>query len=183
MNPAEVKSFRLFILFRRNSMIFKEKLDFQVLKLTDAFYEDYPTPPFTEILRKRQRAYDCLFLQADDDVLVCIPYRSHITHSNAFYFKKSVRSRKSRSGLDYSKAVIIHNVEYISKENAVIDQDEFIETVENIDRIRSEMSQFIEGYCSHISGKKVLHEKEFKRRYGYSPIKYFHRELNMVFPS
>ena len=61
MNPAEVKSFRLFILFRRNSMIFKEKLDFQVLKLTDAFYEAYPTPPFTEILRERQRAYDCPF--------------------------------------------------------------------------------------------------------------------------
>lgn len=72
-------------------MTFKEKSDFQILKLADAFYEAYPNPPFKEIMTKR--------------------------HSNAYHFKNSARSRKFRSGLDYSKAVIIRNMEYISGED------------------------------------------------------------------
>ena len=98
-------------------MTFKEKSDFQILKLADAFYEAYPNPPVKEIMTKRQRAYDCLLLQTEKELLVCIPYRSHISHSNAYHFKKSARSRKFRSGLDYSKAVIIRNMEYISGED------------------------------------------------------------------
>ena len=90
-------------------MTFKEKSDFQILKLADAFYEAYPNPPFKEIMTKRQRAYDCLLLQTEKELLVCIPY--------AYHFKKSARSRKFRSGLDYSKAVIIRNMEYISGED------------------------------------------------------------------
>lgn len=98
-------------------MTFKEKSDFQILKLADAFYEAYPNPPFKEIMTKRQRAYDCLLLQTEKELLVCIPYRSHISHSNAYHFKNSARSRKFRSGPDYSKAVIIRNMEYISGED------------------------------------------------------------------
>jgi len=138
-------------------MTFKEEFDFQILKLTDAFYEAYPNPPFTEILKKKQRAYDCLLLQTERDYFICIPYRSQISHSNAFYFKKSVRSRRSQSGLDYSKAVVIQNAEYIGKEDAVIDHD-----------------------CDHVGGKRLLHEKKFARRYKYSPLRYFHKELKLL---
>ena len=31
--------------------------DYQILKLTDAFYKTYPNPPHIEILKKNQRAY------------------------------------------------------------------------------------------------------------------------------
>ena len=54
--------------------------DYQILKLTDAFYKAYPNPPYTEILKKNQRAYNCLLFQSHYDYFICIPYRSEITH-------------------------------------------------------------------------------------------------------
>ena len=32
--------------------------DYQILKLTDDFYNAYPDPPYREILKKKQRAYN-----------------------------------------------------------------------------------------------------------------------------
>lgn len=110
-------------------MKFKEESDYQILKLTEVFYKNYPNPPYKEILQKNQRAYDCLLLQSHYDYFICIPYRSHISHPYAYHFKESIRSKKSHSGLDYSKIV----------------------------------------------------EKEFERRYHFSPLKYFHRELTVPF--
>ena len=72
----------------------------------------------------RVRIHDCLLLQAHYDYFICIPYRSHISHPYAYHFRESARSRKSHSGLDYSKTVIIQNPEYITSENAIIDHDE-----------------------------------------------------------
>lgn len=160
-------------------MAFQEEFDYQILKLTDTFYEAYPNPPFTEILKKRGRAYNCLLIQTDQEYLICIPYRTHISHSNAYHFKRSARSRKFRSGLDYSKAVIIQNLEFIGNDNAIIDHDEYMETVKNIQKIKLEATSFISDYCLHIRGEQILHENEFKRRYMYSPLKYFHRELGL----
>ena len=54
--------------------------DYQILKLTNAFYSAYPNPPYTEILKNNQRAYNCLLFQSHYDYFICIPYRSEITH-------------------------------------------------------------------------------------------------------
>jgi len=61
--------------------------DYQILKLTNAFYSAYPNPPYTEILKKNQRAYNCLLFQSHYDYFICIPYRSEITHKYAFIKK------------------------------------------------------------------------------------------------
>lgn len=37
--------------------------DYQILKLTDDFFKAYPNPPYTEILKKKQRAYNCLLFE------------------------------------------------------------------------------------------------------------------------
>ena len=34
-------------------------------------------------------------------------------------------------------------------------------------------------YVLHMKGIKMLHEREFERRYGFSSLKYFHRELGI----
>ena len=34
--------------------------DYQILKLTNAFYDAYPNPPYKEILKKRYRAFENL---------------------------------------------------------------------------------------------------------------------------
>ena len=79
--------------------------DFQILKLSDAFYNAYPNPPYVEILKKK-RAYNCILFQTHYDYYICVPYRTEV---------------------------------------------------------------------SHVAGRKVLQQQEFKRRYQYSPLKYFHK--------
>ena len=65
--------------------------DYQILKLTDDFYNAYPNPPYREILKKKQRAYNCILFQTHYDYYICVPYRSEISHTYAYLFKKSVR--------------------------------------------------------------------------------------------
>ena len=67
------------------------------------------------------------------DYFICVPYRSEITHSYAYHFRKSARSRQHKSGLDYTKIVIINKSEYIDTEDAFVDKDEFNETMINLD--------------------------------------------------
>ncbi len=75
--------------------------DYQIMKLTDLFFQKYAA--FKEILLKQGRTYACLLFQIHYDYFICIPYRTEISHENAFHFKKSVRSKVHKSGLDYSK--------------------------------------------------------------------------------
>lgn len=153
--------------------------DYQILRLADAFYNAYPNPPYVEMLKKKQRAYNCLLFQTHYDYFICVPYRSEISHKYAYLFKKSARSRQHKSGLDYTKIVIIKDTDYIDNKDAIIDKDEFNETMINFDKIKSDALKFVEDYVAHLNKSKVLHESEFKRRYAYSSIQYFHKELGL----
>ncbi len=151
--------------------------DYQIMKLTDLFYQKYAA--FKEILLKQGRTYACLLFQTHYDYFICIPYRTEISHGNAFHFKKSVRSKVHKSGLDYSKIVIIKDTKYLSDEKAIIDNDEYRETIRNLKRIKREALQYVEDYVSCMTGNKRLHSSEFKRRYQYTALKYFHLELEI----
>lgn len=153
--------------------------DYQILKLTDVFYREYPNPLYNEILKKNNRAYNCLLFQSHYDYFVCIPYRSEISHKYAFHFTNTTRSKEHKSGLDYSKIVIITKTDYIDSVDAIIDKDEFKETMVNLKQIKKEALDFVEDYVLHMKGIKMLHEREFERRYGFSSLKYFHRELGI----
>ena len=155
--------------------------DYQIMKLTDAFYQAYPNPPYKEILKKKQRAYNCLLFQTHYDYFICIPYRTEIRHPYAFHFTTTERSRTHKSGLDYSKIVIITKSEYMDGVNAIIDKDEFKETMVNLEQIKREALCFVEDYVAHRRGSRLLHKREFDRRYGFSPLKYFHKELGIFF--
>lgn len=85
----------------------EDPFDYQILNLTNKFYFDYPNPPYKEIVRKSGRLYNCLLVQSHYGYFICIPYRSNINHKYAFRFKGSARSKKTNSGLDYSKIVIV----------------------------------------------------------------------------
>ena len=153
--------------------------DYQILKLTDDFYKEYPNPPYVEIMKKQQRAYNCILFQTHYGYFICVPYRTEISHKYAYHFKNSKRSIRHKSGLDYTKIVIITNTKYIDIKDAIIDKDEYNETIVNLEKIKSETLAFVEDYVSHIKGQKRLHEKEFKRRYSYSSLKYFHDEMGI----
>lgn len=153
--------------------------DFQLYKLADSFYTKYDNSTHKEILIKKDRPYNCIIFELMNEFLVCIPFRTEIKHSCSFMFKNSIRSKKNKSGLDYTKIVIISNLSYIDTNPVVIDQDEYKETIQNIERIQQEAFEFVNEYMLHVKGVSLLHSREFERRYKYSPLKYFHKELGV----
>ena len=164
-----------------NDSVTEDPFDYQVLNLSNKFYEDYPDPPFHEIVRKDNRPYNCLLIQSHYGYFICIPYRSYIRHKYAFKFKHSKRSKRALSGLDYTKIVIINNSDYLCSSDAVVDQDEYNETRENIEFIRNDAQKFVDDYVSHLANlSDKYNEKQFGRVYGFSTLKYFHNELNII---
>lgn len=153
--------------------------DYQILKLTPVFYNKYLNKSHKEILQKNTRAYNCLLFQTHYDYFIAVPYRSEIAHKYAFHFKKSKRSRQHKSGLDYTKIVILDKTEYLDIKDAIIDRDEYNETMINLERIKEEALVFVEDYINHVNGTEKLHELEFERRYKYSTLKYFHKEMGL----
>ncbi len=156
--------------------------DYQILRLTDLFYNKYPNPPYREMLKKRKRAYNCLLFQTHYNYFICIPYRSEISHSYSYLFKKSKRSKKHNSGLDYTKILIINKTEYLDNKDAIIDKDEYVETIKNFEKIKSDALKYVEDYVAHINKSNILHPAEFSRKYGFSTLCYFHEELGLTKP-
>lgn len=136
---------------------------YQILKLTAFFYNAYPNASCKEILKKRQRAYNCLLFQTHYNYFICIPYRTEISHPYAFRFKTTERARTHKSGLDYSKIVIIDKTQYIDSVDAIIDKDEFNETMVNLEKIKQEALEFVEDHVAHIRGVRKLHKRELDK--------------------
>ena len=81
--------------------------------------------------------------------------------------------------MDYSKITIIKNKDYIENQPATIDKDEYNETMIHIDKIVAEAISYVEAYISHINKTKILHQREFSRKYGFSTLPYFHDVLGL----
>ncbi len=153
--------------------------DYQILRLTEKFLDDYPVQNYPELMGKRGRGYSCLLIQTYYDYFICIPYRTEIKHKYAYHFKNSKRSKEHCSGLDYTKMIIIKNPQYISNTDAVIDRDEYKETRHGIYKIVKDALSFLEDYIMYHTGKKILDKREYEKRYRYSSLKYFHNELGI----
>ena len=151
----------------------------QIVKLTPAFYAAYPDPPYCEIMNNSDRQYNCLLIDTHYDYYICLPYRSHIPHNNAFKFRNSARSRRTDSGIDYSKMIIIRDPSYISSYAAIIDQDEFRETMRYLNIIVSKAIKYLEDYIGHVQGVNTMEIQEYNRKYSRSTLPYFHKELGI----
>ncbi len=42
------------------------------------------------------------------------------------------------------------------------------------------LERYIYDYVEHVNGHVPLHIKQFERKYKYSTLKYFHKELGIV---
>lgn len=166
--------------FLGDAVMNADKFDYQIYKLSDTFYEDYPVSQYPELLEKNMRPYNCLLIETKHDYFICVPYRTEINHEYAYKFKKSLRSRKHSSGLDYSKMVIIKDLSYIDSQNpALVDKDEYDETRIHISKIADGVNSYLGGYLDHYNGNHVLPAATFKRKYKYATLRYFHKELNI----
>ena len=126
------------------------------------------------MMYKKGLPYACLLIETHEGYFICVPFRTSIRHKNAFLFKESERSKKNRSGLDYSKIVIIQDTGHIdSNASAVIDQDEYAEFRENLNRIVREAVSYVNTYINHKKGTNKLHDREYLRKYRYSTLPYF----------
>lgn len=150
-----------------------------ILQLSSAFMRDYPESQYPELMTKQGRPYTCLLIDTHDNYLICIPFRSSIGHNNAYLFTNTVRSRRTRSGLDYSKVVLIQKAEYIDAAQAVVDQDEYTEMQTHVHEIVEEIVAYIEAYIMHVNGEHPIHRREFERKYKYSTLPYFHDILGI----
>lgn len=158
--------------------------DYEIKKLSEQFYEDYPHDQYQEILTKESRSYDVVLFEIDylEDCYVCVPFRTEMKHNNGYKFKFSDRSKKHQSGLDFSKLVIISKDEYIS-ESSTIDIDEYKEFEKQENHIHKNLEEYIHDYIEHVNGHIPLHIKQFERKYKYSTLKYFHKELGIIVKS
>ena len=130
---------------------------------------------------KDKRPYGCLLIKTHNDYYICVPFRSHIHHKNAFLFKNTERSKTDSSGLDYSKTVLIRPEDYDKYliENAVVDTDEYKAVRMCIYKIEKQISKYIEGYVKSVSDFENADKKSFERKYKYSTLKYFHDILGI----
>lgn len=145
-----------------------------IYNLSSQFYIDYPQSRYPEIAVKQGRPYSCLLIEYIDDLFICIPFRSHVKHKYAYHFRTSARSKRDRSGLDYTKVVLIKDDTYLDQTcSAVVDQDEYKETVQNLPRTVHEVYSYIADYQSDLNGTCKLHPREWQRRYGMSTLPYF----------
>ena len=143
-------------------------------KLTYDFVRDYPPAQYPELLYKLERPFTCLLIDTHKDYFICIPFRSNIRHDDAYMFRKSLRSRRTKSGLDYTKIVLVNDGKYLNSEDIYVDQDEYEEVRSNLPRIVDEAVGYVDGYIGHITGISPLYAREFERRYRYSTLPYFH---------
>ena len=144
-------------------------------RLSAAFYEKFEQ--CEEILTNKKRPYYVLLLEIDG-LTYAIPLRSHMTHPYCFIADKSDTKYK---GLDFSKAVIITDSEYIDPEAVTIRQNEYNIYKKREYQIKKQFSSYVARY-----------RKEFRRRFKnpalpasalclYSSLKYFHKELGLEF--
>lgn len=149
----------------------------QIVALTSAFYANYPPAAYPEILTKAGRPYNCLLVETHYNFYICLPFRTNIQHKYAYRFKHSLRSQKNKSGIDYSKMVIINDDRYISSGTCVIDQDEYRKAMQHLNIIVHDALCYLDNYIHYIHGTSSITAQEFQRRYGRSTLPYFHAQL------
>lgn len=150
-----------------------------IVKLNHQFFHDYKKEDYPEVLRKEDRPYEVAVFSILPDVYIVVPFRSRIQHEYAWHFTSSKRCRKSQSGIDYTKMILLRTEQYFDK-NYYIDQDERTEFFHYINEIKHRTLVYIQTYINHMTGKKLLHPCKFKRMYEFSTLPYFHDELHMI---
>ena len=77
--------------------------------------------------------------------------------------------------------VLIKDDEYLDTKKAIIDRDEYKETIKHLPRIVKEVDDYITTYVSHVDGTMPLHPKEYARKYRFSTLPYFH-DILKIYP-
>ena len=138
--------------------------DFKICILSDKFYRDYPIEKYPELEQKSGRPF-LIMLVMILDKLFAIPFRTNIKHKYAYIFKESNRMTYNKTGLDYTKAVLIEKLSYLGR-TAIVDNKEFQELNKHFYEIQLGFKRYLLKY--YKQKKFVNLEKD------YSTLQYFH---------
>lgn len=132
----------------------------QLILLSDKFYNLYGACP--EILTKKTRPYACLQVQIDN-VTYAIPFRHHIAHKYAFI-------TYNNCGLDYTKAVVVHDPQFIDSKHPQIEQREF-------NALKGKDARIVQGMRKYVALYKKARSYSSSTFYSnilkYSTLQYF----------
>ena len=132
--------------------------------LTDEFYEHYIN--CTEIEQKSDRPYVQLYIRIKN-IHFAIPFRSNIKHRYVYWTDKA-----NGFGLDYSKAVIIENLDYIDTSRKPYIREHEHKALVGKDRdVEKGLLKYIAEY---IKAKEKIDERS-KRLRQYSTLQYFEK--------
>lgn len=168
-------------IFLRISMSSSNKLPLK--KLTENFYIE--NSGLLEVLDKdlgqgwksssKVRGYGIILISINS-LTFGIPLRSNIKHKQAFFTTpKTDNDQYGRKGLDYSKAVLITDNNYIDNSSFRIHVTEFDRIQDNHAHIKAQFEKYIERYIDTVT-KKDIHKM---RLYSYSTLKNYHQELGI----
>lgn len=150
------------------------KKNYELHYLSDKFYDEYNEAEYPEILHKDKRPYMILLIKVESNTFG-LPLRTNIAHNNCYKFEYTSRSTDTITGIDFSKAVVIIDSEYIGSE-AEMDNKEYVELNNRINFIISRFRTYIKGYYLYASGKA---DKYQAKKYRFTTLKYFHKELGI----
>ena len=146
------------------------KLDRKPKRLTPCFYNDFSGCP--EILLKGDRPY-CIALVVVNGIKFAIPFRTNISHKYCYVFYASDRSQKS--GLDFSKSVVITKEAYIGND-AIINSNEYKEFINKQAVIVNRFENFLQDYKNWCTNPSYYRAEQALK---YSSLQYFHKELGL----
>lgn len=128
--------------------------------LSKKFYDTYSA--CSEILKKETRPYACLTIEIDS-MLFAIPFRHHIKHAYSFH-------TIGEAGLDYTKAVIISDDDYLTDEHPTIESKEFAIIKKNEQKIKYGLKKYVNQYKRAMKHRDNPRSKNILQ---YSSLQYF----------
>ena len=169
IKKAHVEKVTIFPLFLSGNISDLRRVHMKFYHLSNKFYSTYNKKDFAEILRKKDRPYTQVIVECND-LKFAVPLRSHINHDNNVLWT----DKKNCKGLDFTKAVLILDDDFIDKVNVRISKDEhkFLLGKEMI--VKSKMERCIEDYKEAKQNLHISHNRIFCE---YSTLKYFDEYL------
>lgn len=147
---------------------------FTLNKLSADFYNDYDSVSYPEIENKPDRPYMVLIIRINGNTFA-LPFRTNIRHSYCYKFANSGRNTNSVTGIDFTKAVIVNQPNYIGVA-ATIDNREYVELSNKYHFIINKFTTYLTGYINFV---KNGGDEFTAKKYRYCTLKYFHKELGV----
>lgn len=140
-------------------------------KLTNLFYQRYPVSRYNQILfPKSGRGYYGVIVVELYSLKFAIPLHSNIR--NGLKIRRNPEGKWS--GLDYEKAVIIENEQFIGSEYIVQPANDFIFIENKSAQIKKAFTKYVDNYIKAvINGDSHV----IRQRYSHTTLCYFHEYL------